>query len=119
MATILCPSGHRHEVPEHFGGCWLAADDPREVPVTLREFDVANELLRDGADNQTIAKRLYVTEDTVKSHLKKLLARTGAKTRGELVVAVFRGRVRLVPMAQAGGVFWNATKAPLGPLRGI
>lgn len=113
MATILCPRGHRHGLPINEADCWVTAEEPREVQVTMREFDVANELLRDGADNATIAKRLHLTEDTVKSHAKKLFARTGARTRTELTVAVFRGRVRLVPVTTAGGVYWNATSSPL------
>ena len=76
----------------------------RDVQVTFREFDVAQELFRTGGTNTQIAKVLYLSEDTVKSHMKKLLARTGNATRSELLVAHFRGRIRLIARPTVGGV---------------
>jgi len=76
----------------------------REVEVTFREYDIAQELLRTGGTNTEIGKRLFLSEDTVKSHMKKLLLRTGASTRSELIVAVFRRRVKLIAKPRVGGV---------------
>lgn len=71
----------------------------RAVQVTFREHDVATELFKTGGTNTQIAKTLYLSEDTVKTHMKRLLARTGTATRSELLVAHYRGRIRLVPKA--------------------
>lgn len=110
---ILCPNGHRHGVPEALADCWLGDDEVREVRVTRREYDVATELLRNGAANRDIGKKLSMSEDTVKTHMKNILRRTGAHTRTDLVVAVFRGRVRLIPVEIAASVFWGATSQPV------
>lgn len=60
------------------------------LDLTPREWDVLTELCRDGADNRSIARRLFVSEDTVKTHVKHLLAKGGYRTRTELAVAVLR-----------------------------
>lgn len=78
------------------------ADAARVVQVTFREYDVANELVKTGGSNAEIGKALYLSEDTVKSHMKKLLLRTGQKTRAELIVAHYRGRIRLAARPMVG-----------------
>jgi DNA-binding CsgD family transcriptional regulator len=108
VSAILCPQGHRHVLPLLKADCWLAEGVVREVPVTRQEFRVAQALLFNGATNAAIGKKLFLSEDTVKSHMKKLLARTGAATRTELMAAVFRGHLRLIPVDVAAGLFWNA-----------
>ena len=117
MPSILCPSGHRHLLPVLEGSCWLDDDDVREVGITRREHDVVSLLLRYGWSNQEIADKLFLTEDTIKTHFKRLMARAGIHTRTELIVAVFRGRIRLVPAAVEGGhargVMWSASKEPI------
>lgn len=117
MSSILCPSGHRHPLPLLEGTCWLGEDKVRTVGCTQREHDVVTRLLRFGGTNAEIARDLWVTEDTVKTHLKRLAARTGVRSRTELIVAIFRGRIRLVPPAvpggHAGGVMWSASKEPI------
>jgi DNA-binding NarL/FixJ family response regulator len=89
----------------------------RTVGCTQREYDVVTRLLRYGWTNAEIARDLWLTEDTVKTHMKRLAVRTGVRSRTELVVAIFRGRIRLVPAAvpggHAGGVTWSASKEPI------
>jgi DNA-binding NarL/FixJ family response regulator len=58
--------------------------------LTLREWDVLRELCRDGADNRLIGRRLFVTEDTVKTHVKNILRKARMNTRTQLAVAVLR-----------------------------
>lgn len=103
--SILCPVGHRHLLPLFDATCWRDAEDRRDVQVTKREYDVATELLRRGGTNQQIAQKLFVSEDTVKTHMKRLLLRTGSASRTELIVAVFRDRVRLVPSSVVRSAF--------------
>ena len=47
-----------------------------------REVDVLCEL-QDGASNAQIAKRLYLSENTVKHHIHSILEKLGVKNRGE------------------------------------
>lgn len=67
----------------------------RIARVTPREYAVACELLADGAGNSEIGDRLGISEDTVKSHIKGLLWRTGCVTRTEVAVKVMRGIIQL------------------------
>jgi len=51
-----------------------------------RELDVLTELAR-GLRNQEIAARLHITEHTVKFHVANILAKLGARSRGEAAAA--------------------------------
>lgn len=57
--------------------------------LTQRELDVV-ELVVDGLTNAEIAARLFLSEDTVKTHLRRILARLGARNRAHLVAEAFR-----------------------------
>ncbi len=71
----------------------LALQTPGEPPVkahtplTSRELDVL-QLVAQGLTNAAIAERLFVTEGTVKWHIKQILAKTGASNRAEAVARV-------------------------------
>lgn len=65
------------------------------IVLSPRQRDILDELVRDGASNQQIAKRLYVTEDTVKTHMKALLKKTGKPSRIALLVAVLKDELPL------------------------
>lgn len=69
------------------------------VRVTAAEWRVVTAFLRDGGSNRDIAHRIGLAEDTVKSHFKSILAATSQPHRTALVVALWRGRVRIVPPA--------------------
>ena len=51
---------------------------------TERELDILKELTT-GDSNAEIAKRLFISVATVKSHIQHLMDKTGFKTRTELV----------------------------------
>ena len=51
------------------------------------------ELLADGLTNREIAERLFVTESTVKSHIKHIFRKQGVTTRSEAIARVW-SRVR-------------------------
>ena len=53
---------------------------------TERELDILKELVT-GDTNSEIAKRLFISVATVKSHIQHLMEKTGFKTRTELVAA--------------------------------
>lgn len=65
------------------------------VIITRREWDVLDALLDKGGTNKQIGKKLYLTEDTVKTHMAHLMHKTGTVSRTELVVLIMRDRVRL------------------------
>jgi two-component system vancomycin resistance associated response regulator VraR len=68
---------------------------PTQARLTGREYEIAMILVNYGSDNQTIAKALGLSEDTIKSHVKQILRKTELTTRTELVSAVWRGDVDL------------------------
>ena len=60
-------------------------------PLTDRERDVGKLMLR-GLSNESIARELDVSPETVKSHVHSILEKTGTRRRGELLAAVLRSR---------------------------
>jgi DNA-binding NarL/FixJ family response regulator len=60
--------------------------------LTTREHDVLTHLAR-GQTNAEIAKSLVVSVETVKSHLRSLLAKSGSRHRTELVVRCYEAGI--------------------------
>lgn len=58
-------------------------------PVTKRELEVLD-LIQLGLSNQEIGRRLYLSEQTVKSHVASLLQKLGARDRAQAVVLGLR-----------------------------
>lgn len=61
-----------------------------QVGLTKREGDVLAQLVK-GLDNRAIGHALYITEDTVKSHVKGILRKLGAKDRAQAISIALRG----------------------------
>lgn len=57
--------------------------------LTGREFDVLT-LIADGSDNATIARRLFLSEKTVRNHVSIVLAKLHSATRAEAVARARR-----------------------------
>ncbi|WNV89983.1 response regulator transcription factor [Umezawaea sp. Da 62-37] len=55
--------------------------------LSAREFDVLAEVAK-GLDNQRIAQRLFISTDTVKSHVRAILRKLGARDRAHVVAMV-------------------------------
>ncbi|MGY1634797.1 response regulator [Geodermatophilus sp. SYSU D01186] len=66
-----------------------AAEDRALAELTPREREVL-ELMAFGATNTEIAGRLFVSEATVKTHVGRVLAKTGSRDRVQAVVLAFR-----------------------------
>jgi DNA-binding NarL/FixJ family response regulator len=74
------------------------AEHTEEDDLTPREIDVLR-LIAAGNANKEIANRLSIAEDTVKSHVAKILAKLHANDRTHAVtIAIKRGFVSLDPL---------------------
>ncbi|MEV0704655.1 helix-turn-helix transcriptional regulator [Saccharopolyspora sp. NPDC050389] len=73
-------------------GMWLPRQRSRDDSFAHTEARVA-QLVSDGCTNRQIAAVLEVSEKTVESHLTRIFARTGCRTRVELAAAWLEGRV--------------------------
>jgi two-component system, NarL family, response regulator LiaR len=64
---------------------------PVRSPLTAREWEVVD-LLYQGQTTDEIAEALVLSHETVRSHIKNLMRKLGAKTRGEAVALAHRAR---------------------------
>ena len=63
---------------------------PERTPkVTRRELEVL-QLISEGLSTREISRRLWVTDETVKTHVRRLLAKLEARTRAHAVANAFR-----------------------------
>lgn len=60
-------------------------------PLTDRERDVGKLLLR-GLSNESIAREIDVSVETVKTHVRSIFEKSGTHSRGEFLAAVLRSR---------------------------
>jgi DNA-binding CsgD family transcriptional regulator len=70
----------------------LTEDAQRPPKVTPRELEVL-ELVAAGMSTREIARRLWVTEETVKTHVRRLHDRLGARTRAHAVAIAYRSGI--------------------------
>ena len=61
--------------------------DPLHAPLTARQLEILG-LVAQGHTSAAIAERLFVTEGTIKWHVKQILAKTNSATRAEAVARV-------------------------------
>ncbi len=96
--------------------------EPLEIILTPRESDVLWALMEDAASNEMIARRLFVSLDTVKSHMKSILRKSGKKDRTALVLAVERRQIVLGEWQETRGCqpgdFTKLNATQPGGLRG-
>lgn len=87
------------EVPA--GGDGFVRDQERlaESGLTPRELEIL-ELIAAGLSNREIAERLFVSENTVKTHAKRLFDKLGARRRTQ-AVKIGRERRLIPPVAVA------------------
>ena len=61
----------------------------QEHELSSREIEVLN-LIREGASNSEISAKLFISENTVKFHVRNILKKTGCSNRTELLTALNR-----------------------------
>jgi two-component system, NarL family, response regulator LiaR len=64
---------------------------PVRSPLTAREWEVVD-LLIQGQTTDEIAESLVLSHETVRSHIKNLMRKLGAKTRGEAIALAQKAR---------------------------
>jgi DNA-binding NarL/FixJ family response regulator len=94
--TLLDPSVTR-DLVEHFvlrsGGADDSAASAAQrslAQLTQREVQVLR-LVAQGLSNEEIADLLVIAESTAKTHVKRILAKIGARDRAQAVVLAYRG----------------------------
>lgn len=79
-------SGYGLPTVEHQGGTMTAL-------MSLRQVEILDALRRDGADTATIGRRVGVTAETVRRHLRVICTTLGFEDRTELLAAILHGDV--------------------------
>jgi DNA-binding NarL/FixJ family response regulator len=99
--TLLDPAVTR-DLVEHFvlqagGPGAVAPEDGRRVAaLTQREVQVLR-LIAQGLSNEEIADLLVIAESTAKTHVKRILAKIGARDRAQAVVLAYRSGLMTPP----------------------
>lgn len=74
----------------------MTPSDRRLIACTEVEIEVLTELVRDGAENHLIGSRIYRSEHTIKTHIKRLTARMQARNRTDLALKIARKQIVVV-----------------------
>jgi DNA-binding NarL/FixJ family response regulator len=92
--ALLSPSVTRHVIGEFVKGSGPAprAQFPRLEHLTARELEVLTLIAR-GLSNAEIAKTLFVSETTVKTHVARILMKLGLRDRVQVVVLAYESGV--------------------------
>jgi len=84
LAAVRAVAAGRSYIDPEANGVRAAGED-----VSPRELEVLRELAR-GCANKEIAARLHISEETVKTHVSKVLAKLGAENRADAIVQALR-----------------------------
>lgn len=83
VSTLSSPRGRLAREPQQ-----------AQQPLSRREYQVLR-LIADGLENQAVADALYVSVETVRTHVKSILRKLAARDRTHAVAVAFRSGVLL------------------------
>ncbi|MGB1560049.1 MAG: response regulator [Sinimarinibacterium flocculans] len=93
LETIVAVHGGRRYIPAEIAG--QIAEHTVDDALSPREIEILR-LVADGNANRHVATRLGITEETVKAHMKSILAKLGARDRTHATtIALRRGFIDL------------------------
>jgi DNA-binding NarL/FixJ family response regulator len=87
--ALLAPSVTRRLIGE-FSRQPTRTENPRFAEMTDREREVLIAIAR-GLSNEELAETLFISENTVKTHVKRVMAKLGARDRVQAVVMAYEG----------------------------
>jgi DNA-binding NarL/FixJ family response regulator len=91
--AYLQPSVTRSVIERMRGAARPREEPPREIePLTPREREVL-QLMSTSATNREIAQKLFISEETVRSHTKNILAKLGQPNRTQAVLFALRAKL--------------------------
>ncbi len=93
--ALLAPSVTRRLIAE-FSSRPQREPSPRFARLTDREREVLVEMAR-GLTNEELAESLYISENTVKTHVKRVMTKLGARDRVQAVVMAYEGGLMDAP----------------------
>lgn len=88
-AVELVADGRTYVDPVLVGLLATSAATEKDLRLTQRERDVLR-LLADGLSNEEIGKRLFISAETVRTHIRKAMAKLDADTRTQAVATALR-----------------------------
>ncbi len=88
--ALLSPSVTRRLIEQFTGSGHQRAVDPRLDELTDREREVLVQMAG-GLTNDEIGETLFIAENTVKTHVKRVMSKLGARDRVQAVVAAYEG----------------------------
>jgi PAS domain S-box-containing protein len=93
---VVCVAHSRRVLPGDLTAQEAAARRPRSKDnreITAREGEIL-QLMADGFENDEISAQLYISKETVKTHVRRLLQKLGARSRTHAVsVGLRRGLI--------------------------
>jgi len=87
-SSVFAPAATKRLIREFAGRRPATAPGP-DASLTQRELEVVKELAK-GLSNTEIARNLYVTENTVKTHIARILLKLGLRDRVQAVVWAYQ-----------------------------
>lgn len=86
--TLLAPELTRRLVEQYVQQPRPGQAQQQLAGLTARELDVLTQVAK-GRSNAEVAQALWISEATVKSHLNRVLAKTGLRDRAQVVVLAY------------------------------
>ncbi|MYR95331.1 MULTISPECIES: response regulator [unclassified Streptomyces] len=83
---------YAHHLPVTPGDTAATASNPRITTLTDREREILT-VIGQGWSNTEIATRLHLAESTVKTHVTRILAKTGCRDRVQAVILAYDSRL--------------------------